>query len=269
MRRLALALPVLLAACGIPGTGPAMSPGEDCVDCHGKGEGPDFSAAGTVYQNPGDDLHAGVKGARVHLVDADGRSLTLRTGQTGNFYTREKLRPPLQISVERDGLVAVMKVAAPHGACNRCHTVPAPVSPELQEAAPGRVALTGGSGDEFMLPGQDCGSCHRAGGAASSRPFSSAGTVFLSEAGGAGDEGVTVTITGADGRTVSKATNRVGNFFLEEPIAFGDRARVRISKGGVTREMDEELPHGSCNACHRPGGEGEGRVSLSGEGGDD
>jgi hypothetical protein len=262
------AVAALLAACDIPGTGPAMSPGEDCVGCHASGEGPDLSAGGTVFANPGDAVDAGLKGARVHLVDAGGRSLTLRTNLAGNFYTRESLQPPLQVSVEKDGVVAVMTVAAPHGACNACHTVPAPVSPELQEAAPGRVALAGGSGDEFMLPGQDCGSCHRGGGVAGSRPFGSAGTVFVSEAGGAGDEGVTVTITDAQGRVFERATNRVGNFYVEGAIAFGDRARVRISKGGVSREMDEELPHGSCNACHRPGGEGEGRVALSG-GGDD
>jgi hypothetical protein len=257
MRLLAIIAVVTAAGCGIPSEGPAMRPGENCLDCHG------FTAAGTLFTNATDDTSQGVKGARVHLTDASGRTVSLTTNETGNFYTRERLAFPLQILVEGNGLLAVMRTPTPDGGCNRCHTVPAPAT-ELPELAPGRVALVGGAGDEFMLPGFDCQSCHSAGGPVRNVPFSSSGTVFVSEAGGAGEEGVTVTITDAQGRVFEAVTNRVGNFSMTQPIAFGDAARVRITKGAVSRLMDEELPHGSCNACHRAGGE-EDPVSLAGD----
>lgn len=256
----------LLGAC-IPSEGPMMKPGQNCMDCHsGSEDAPSFTAAGTVFMNPGDDPSQGIRGARIHLTDANGRSLTLKSNDAGNFYTREKLEFPLQVTVERDGLLAVMTTPAPEGACNKCHTVPPPAS-QLPDRPAGRIALVGGiAGDEFMLPGYDCQSCHRPGGQASGHPWNASGTVFASRAGGAGDEGVTVTIVDAQGRTFQGVTNRVGNFYLPDAIAFGGSARVSISKGGVTRTMNEQLPHGSCNACHFPGGEGEGRVSLAGGG---
>jgi hypothetical protein len=250
-------------ACGIPSNGPAMRPGEDCVDCHNSGEGPDFTAAGTLFRNATDATSDGFKGGRVHITDSNGRTLTLKTNEAGNFYTREKLTFPLQVSVEGDGLLAVMSTPVPEGGCNRCHTVPPPTT-QLPDVAPGRVALVGtGTGDEFMLPGFDCQACHRAGGQAGNVPYNASGTVFVSSSGGAGAEGVTVTITDAQGRVFEAVTNRVGNFVMPQAIAFGGAARVRISHAGVTHEMDEDLPHGSCNRCHRPGGE-EGRVSLEG-----
>jgi len=271
MRVLHLAAAAAVLGCGIPSEGPAMRPGHDCLECHS------FTAAGTLYRQVGDAAGDGVKGGRVRLVDGNGRELTLKTNETGNFYTREKLAFPLQaIVVEGEGLASVMLAPAPDGACNRCHTdplLPPPTTefPDGPQAAPGRVALVGGPGDEFMLPGFDCQSCHRAGGAARNVPFAASGTVFVDPAGGAGDEGVTVTITDAQGRVFEAVTNRVGNFNLPAAagIAYGGAARVVVSKGGVTREMDEDLPHGSCNGCHRPGGEGEGRVSLVGDDGDD
>jgi hypothetical protein len=257
MRLFAILALVVTVGCGIPSEGPAMRPGDNCLDCHG------FTAAGTIFTNATDDASRGVIGGRVHLTDANGRTLTLKTNETGNFYTREKLTFPLVILVEKDGLLAVMRTPAPDGGCNRCHTLPPPAT-ELPELAPGRVALVGGSGDEFMLPGFDCQSCHSPGGQARNVPFSASGTVFVSPDGGAGDEGVTVSITDAEGRVFEAVTNRVGNFSMTQSIAFGGSARVSITKGGVTRLMDEELPHGSCNECHRRGGE-EDPVSLAGD----
>lgn len=272
MRLVAAVALVSAAACGIPSEGPAMRPGEDCSTCHGAGEAPNFTASGTLYTNPTDAASQGVKGGRVHVTDASGKTLSLKTNETGNFYTREPLAYPLQVAVEKDGRFSVMSVPAPDGACGRCHTAATlpPPSTQFQDgakAAPGRVALVGGLGDEFMLPGFDCQSCHRAGGQAPSAQFTASGTVFAS--GGGGDPGVTVTITDAQGRVFTAITNRVGNFFMTQPIAFGRSARVRITKGAASRLMEEELPHGSCNACHRRGGE-QSPVSLSGgDGGGD
>lgn len=258
MRPLAVLFVLAATSCGIPSHGPAMRPGEDCNGCHS------FSAAGTLFTNPGDDTSSGLEAGRVHLTDANGRSLTLKTNEVGNFYTNEDLAFPVTVVVERRGALAVMLSPAPTGGCNRCH-LPDPPATELPDKPPGRVALTGGSGDEFMLPGYDCQRCHGVGGQAATFPYTASGTVFAQPSGGAGEEAVTVSITDAQGNVFDAVTNRVGNFTMTQPIAFGPSARVRITKGAVTREMDEELPHGSCNACHRPGGEGERQVSLAGD----
>jgi hypothetical protein len=128
MTRTLGALALLAAAC-VPDRGPAMRPGENCNGCHG------FSASGTVFP----DAHAvtgdGVKGARVHLTGADGRTVTIRSNEVGNFYTKEPLALPLRVTVEKGGQSATMEPLSPDGACNRCHRLP----PE--EDAPGRVAL--------------------------------------------------------------------------------------------------------------------------------
>jgi hypothetical protein len=264
MRALAIALAALAASCGIPEHGPTMEAGRDCLECHGSGGEPSFTVAGTAFWNVADDAGSGVQGARVQLTDARGRTVTVRSNQSGNFYTRERLQFPLLAIVQKGGLVAIMSDAVPQGGCSACHGQPPRAAAGLA-APPGRVALLGGAGDEFMLPGFDCQACHRVGGTAAAKPWSASGTVFATRPGDVPAELVTVTIDDAQGRSFVATTNRVGNFFLSEGIAFGTAARVQISKDGVTRRMDEELPHGSCNGCHRPGGEGEHRVSLAGD----
>jgi hypothetical protein len=264
MRAAILSLVLGGAACGIPAHGPTMEAGADCLECHNRGEGePSFTVAGTLYREPTAAAGDGVKSARIHLLGADGRSVTVRSNQSGNFYTRERLAFPLLVVVEGGGLAAGMSSPVPEGGCNACHGLPPRAAHALPEP-PGRVALTGGTGDELMLPGFDCQLCHRPGGAAAAFPWTASGTVF---AGAAGDEGVTVTITDARGATFTRVTNRAGNFFVPEAMALGGAARVRISKGAATRLMEDPLTSGSCNACHRPGGEAEHRVSLTG--GDD
>jgi hypothetical protein len=260
------ALLIALAAfgCGVPAHGPTMEAGRDCFECHNRGGAdPSFTAAGTLFMNATDAAGAGVKGARIRLIDANGRAVTLKSNQSGNFYTREPIAFPLQVAiVEAGGIAGIMSEPVPEGGCNACHDLPPPSS-QLPTTAPGRVAVFGGGGDEFMLPGFDCQSCHQPAGSAHVHVWTASGTVFVLAGGGAGDEGVTVTIVDARGRTFERVTNRAGNFFLPEDIAFGDAARVVVSKGGVTRRMTE-LRRGSCNGCHRSGGEGEHYVSLRG-----
>jgi hypothetical protein len=146
-----------LAAGCIPADGPLMAPGEDCLECHGGGasdgnggggdeltttpasrlddDGPRWSAAGTVYPSAGSDADAGLEGARVHLTDANGRSITLRTNQAGNFYTAERLRFPLRVAVTAGGVTKPMEDAVEYGGCNHCHTRPP------QDDAPGRLSV--------------------------------------------------------------------------------------------------------------------------------
>jgi hypothetical protein len=136
----ALALALLAGACGVPGEGPMMEPGRDCMECHGAGDAPGFSAAGTVFGRADDPVDAGVMNVRVELVGADGRVVAVRTNRAGNFYTRERIAFPARVRIEKDGVVRVMSDPAPDGACNRCHDVPAP----REGNALGRIGLVGG-----------------------------------------------------------------------------------------------------------------------------
>jgi hypothetical protein len=254
-----LAVAALAGGC-IPSEGPMMNPGRDCLECHSAGGEAElaWTAAGTVYNRPGDPPGEGVSDVRVHLVDASGRAITLNTNEAGNFYTREPLQFPLLTFIEKDGITRAMPEPVTDGACNRCHTVPPP------EAKPtGRIALIGGgSGDPLMNPGQNCQVCHNG---ADAQRWSASGTVYLTADAAAeqGIEGVTIRIVGATGIVTTLVSNAAGNFYAPDPIAFP--ARVEIEGNGVVRAMEPALEHGSCNACHGPGGE-EGRVALTGGG---
>jgi hypothetical protein len=138
-----------LAVSCVPGEGPLMSPGENCLECHGGGtlpggsatvgdaedEGPRWTIAGTVYRSFTAPAGDGLQGAKVHVRDAGGRALTLRTNRAGNFYTAERVQFPLRVSVEYGADLLEMELDAAYGGCNACHRVPA-----LQDA-PGRVAI--------------------------------------------------------------------------------------------------------------------------------
>lgn len=89
MKPLSASLAALLLAACIPEEGPMMDPGHDCLECHGAGEGPAWSAAGTFESG----------GAHVWIRDAAGRSFTVRTNQAGSFYTAESIVYPLTVAV--------------------------------------------------------------------------------------------------------------------------------------------------------------------------
>jgi hypothetical protein len=150
------AVAVLAAGC-VPADGPLMAPGEDCLECHGGGgdggdgsggdeltatpvsrldeDGPPWSAAGTVFPALDSSPSDGLRGASVHLTDANGRSITLRSNAAGNFYTAEPLRFPLRVSVTIGGRTEAMEDPVDYGGCNHCHAVPA------QDDAEGRLTL--------------------------------------------------------------------------------------------------------------------------------
>jgi hypothetical protein len=112
MRRLAVLAGLLGAAC-IPNPGPTMSPGQDCLECHGNGGGEEDAVAWTVAGTwSGQGLH-------VDIQDAAGKSFTLRTNQVGNFYTREPVRFPLRVAVDGQAMPNTIT----YGGCNRsgCH----------------------------------------------------------------------------------------------------------------------------------------------------
>jgi len=119
-------LPLLAAAaaCGAPGKGPWMTPGEDCLACHGASRTAQrvWSVGGTVYDVGGRT----VAGARVVVTDAGGKSLTMTSNGEGNFYTAEPLAEPLRaIGILHEGRQQDMPMPAgdpPLGACNGCHS---------------------------------------------------------------------------------------------------------------------------------------------------
>jgi len=128
-------LTLCVANACIPEEGPLMLPGEDCIGCHDGGEARAWTAAGTVFQTRTSGTGSSARGARVHLRDANGRSITLETNQAGNFYTAERLRFPLRARLEQDGVVREMTPEVEYGGCNHCHTIP----PE--DLAPGRLSV--------------------------------------------------------------------------------------------------------------------------------
>lgn len=92
----------------------------------------------------------------------------------------------------------------------------------------------------MMEPGSDCLECH---GGGEARRWTVAGTW--------GGQGNQVTLRDAGGKTVALRTNRVGNFWTAEPLAFP----LRVSVNGVP--MPAAVADGSCNGCHGRGDGGD------------
>lgn len=114
------------------------------------------------------------------------------------------------------------------------------------------------NGDESsrMAPGDTCVSCHaQSGGEAPS--FTIAGTVYPTaheptNCNGANVSGATVTITDANGATITVTVNSVGNFYTTKPVATPFHAVVQYA--GNTRAMVAAQTTGDCNSCHTESG---------------
>lgn len=109
-------------SCG--GEGVNMLPGADCLSCHSRGSGEEeadpWSVGGTLFS---DILGTnGVEGAVVRVTDSTGKTVTLETSRVGNFYSEDRLTPPLTAEVETDGVVREMSQEVETGACNSCHS---------------------------------------------------------------------------------------------------------------------------------------------------
>ena len=119
-----------------------------------------------------------------------------------------------------------------------------------------------------MLPGWDCQACHKAGGEAEDVAWTVAGTVFQDDAAAAtcnagGASGVKVEILDAmDKVLLTMSTNSAGNFYSAEKIAFG-QYRARVSKNGVVETMPDLQTATSCNGCHNPSVNNNGRITLN------
>lgn len=135
-----LLLALLSAACG--GSGPLMTPGQDCQrsGCHGEGGGAKrFFVAGTIFPSVASVSDEGLEGATVLVVDAENHQLSLPTNAAGNFYAREDVVFPLVVSVQYGAVTRHMEPAVMEGGCNRCHGVPP------REGAEGRAFVHPGT----------------------------------------------------------------------------------------------------------------------------
>jgi len=123
-----------------------MNPGRACISCHtssnageGEAEAPIFNIAGTLYPTGHEpDLCNGVNGttgARVVVVDAANRTLTLTPNAAGNFTYTGALTTPYHAKVTYQGRERIMTAAQTSGDCNGCHTQ------NGANSAPGRITL--------------------------------------------------------------------------------------------------------------------------------
>jgi hypothetical protein len=96
--------------------GSTHNAGKNCMGgCHNHG----FTFAGTVTNGAG----AGVAGAEVRLVDANGKAISVYTGSNGNFHSSSSFVAPAKIGVRNAAAKAIMVTAltAANGGCNGCH----------------------------------------------------------------------------------------------------------------------------------------------------
>lgn len=118
-----------------------MEPGGDCMACHARNGLPSFVFAGTVMGKAHDDTNcAGLSGATVKIIDADGQIVQLTTNESGNFFARTppaSFTFPYTAEVDYNGLVSYMTThrSAAETDCASCHTASG------EAGAPGRISV--------------------------------------------------------------------------------------------------------------------------------
>ncbi len=101
--------------------------------------------------------------------------------------------------------------------------------------------------------GDECVGCHTPGKKAGPWPFTAGGTVYrtASDDPVPGLPGVSVTIVDATGKVVRLSSNRAGNFWTKELLAFP--VAVELQREGSQRKAavpGGPCSSGACNACH-------------------
>jgi hypothetical protein len=126
------------------------------------------------------------------------------------------------------------------------------------------VARSSTTPGPLMRPGWNCNAtgCHFPLGQTKPPPWSAGGTVFLDRKSdpSEGVKGAVVTLTDEEGKEVSLTTNEAGNFYTLEKLV--GPLRVSLSYEGRTIRMPGKAPAGSCNFCHQPLGDAQGRIFL-------
>ena len=113
---------------------PLMNPGQACIACHNRGEGPTFTAAGTVMGDFVDEDNCnGVGGVTVRLTDANGVVHEKTTNTAGNFSFNQEIAMPYSAEIEDANGIRAMSATQNDGDCGSCHTA------EGVGGAPGRI----------------------------------------------------------------------------------------------------------------------------------
>ena len=116
-----------------------MNPGRVCIACHSTNDGPTLAIAGTVYPTAHEpDLcygEDGANGVAVVITGADGQTLTLTPGSSGNFDWGGSVAFPYRAKVTYMGRERAMSGMQTTGDCNGCHTQTG------ANGAPGRILL--------------------------------------------------------------------------------------------------------------------------------
>ena len=116
-----------------------MEPGQACISCHSRGEGPRFTIAGTLYptgHEPNNCNGVNGGGMKVVVTDSKGATVTMTPNGAGNFYSNTGLTPPMHAKVVNgSGVERVMSATLATGDCNSCHTQSGGSS------APGRITV--------------------------------------------------------------------------------------------------------------------------------
>jgi len=116
-----------------------MNPGRACIACHSTMDGPPLTIAGTIYPTGHEpDLCQGADGSKgilLEITGADGKTLMLTPGASGNFETGTSVKFPVTAKVTYMGRTRAMTAAQASGDCNGCHTQAG------ANGAPGRIAL--------------------------------------------------------------------------------------------------------------------------------
>lgn len=97
-----------------------------------------------------------------------------------------------------------------------------------------------------MRPGEDCLRCHNG---QRAKPWTVAGTLYADPkaAVGQGVEGIAVTVTDANGKSIALISNGVGNFYTAEPLT--PPFVAMIDRNGQQIAMTAHNA-GGCNSCH-------------------
>jgi hypothetical protein len=119
---------------------PDMNPGMTCISCHTTmNKGPKLTIGGTIFPTAHEpDLCNGgnsTTGARVVIVGADGKTITLTPSASGNFRYEGALAKPYSAKVTYLGRERGMIEKQTSGDCNSCHTQAGIMM------APGRIML--------------------------------------------------------------------------------------------------------------------------------
>jgi hypothetical protein len=96
-----------------------MNTGQDCLSCHGSGQSPKMTAAGTLYSKASGG--SAVSGATVTITDSKGTKIKLITGNSGNFYTGSAISFPATVEVSKCPDTVAMPTTIAAGNCNSCH----------------------------------------------------------------------------------------------------------------------------------------------------